>query len=136
MAPRDKKESWFQRNVLWMAPVGCLGLIGIVVLAVVGGVMGIKSTFIFSEGVALAAANPEVVEALGEPIEARFGFSGSLNYEEDGTGDADAAIPIKGPDGEATLHVVATRIDGEWRFDEAEVELPDREDRIDLLVER
>ena len=58
---------------------------------------------------ARARANPEVVAALGEPIESGLLISGSINVEGSG-GNVDVSIPISGPKGSGTLYVVGTRI--------------------------
>jgi hypothetical protein len=107
----------------------------------VGGVAGIaglfSSAFRTAEPVEraleLARRNPEVVAALGEPIELGWLPQGSMNTTGT-TGAADLSLGISGPSGRGRLFVVATKEAGEWTLERAEVEIRDRPGRIDLLV--
>ena len=120
-----------------MVPVGCLGSLVLMVASCAGiaGVIlgGMKSSWAYSEGVDLARHNKKVIEVLGEPIEAGWHFSGSINTEGP-SGDADLAIPLSGRQSTGTLYVVALKRAGEWKFDRAEVEIKGQQQRIDLLA--
>lgn len=135
------EPTWWSRNRSWALPTGgCCGclvaiVLGFVGLTVGGGLAvfsGIKSSAAYTESVALARADPRVVELLGEPIETGFFMSGSINLSGS-SGEADMAIPLTGPKGEATLYAVATKVAGEWRFEVLEVAPKGGGDRIDLL---
>lgn len=120
-------------------PVGCLSFLllcgggaGVFVLAIYGVVTGaIKNSDAYEQGMRLARANPEVVAALGEPIESGFWISGSINVNGP-SGDVDVSIPISGPKGSGTLYVVGTQAAGQWRYSTMEVELPNRNARVRL----
>jgi hypothetical protein len=85
------------------------------------------------EALELARRNPAVVEALGEPIELGGGLpSGSLSTSPT-EGSADVSLPLKGPNGKGRLFVVAEKEAGEWTTYRAEIEIPGRPGRIDLL---
>lgn len=132
------KGTWWSRNWKWVVPVGCLTPIivcggGItLILAIVFGAM--KSSDVYTEALARARASEEVIEALGEPIEPGFFVSGSIEVTGP-SGNADLSIPIRGPQGSATIYVVATKTAGEWEFSTLEVAPKGSDSRIDLLGE-
>jgi hypothetical protein len=137
--PPPPQRSWWSRNWKWALPVGCLlplllcgGGAVLFVFVIYGAVTGaIKSSDAYSEGMARARANPEVVAALGEPIESGFWISGSINVNGP-SGDVDVSIPISGPKGSGTLYIAGTRSAGRWQYSTMAVEIPGRASRIDL----
>ena len=133
------QRSWWSRNWKWALPVGCicpillcggggLAFFFIIYGAVTGAIKALTPT---SEGMARARANPEVVAALGEPIESGLLISGSINVNGS-SGDVDVSIPISGPKGSGTLYVVGTRSGGRWQYSRMDVEIPGRPSRVDL----
>jgi hypothetical protein len=134
------KKGWWGRNWKWFVPVGCLGLIvmvvggiALLVVAIFGAVSGlIKSSYPYSEGLARVQASAEVRQVLGSPVEAGFFLSGSINVSGS-SGHADIAIPISGPKGSGWLYAVADKSAGKWTFTRLEVEIEGRAERIDLL---
>lgn len=107
--------------------IGCgaalvLLLIGVGIIAmVVFGAM--KSTDVYKEALSRAKNDPRVIQAIGSPIEAGFLVTGNVNVNNR-TGDADIAFPIKGPRGKGTVHAVAVRESGGWRYTELTAEVP------------
>lgn len=67
-------------------------------------------------------------------MKAGYLVSGSVNVRGEDRGNADLSIPIKGPKGEGTVHVVATKSEGKWRFEELDVVVAGDPARIDLLA--
>jgi hypothetical protein len=130
------QRTWFGRNWKWVLPVGCLGPLTLLILGcagIFGIIMGsMKHSWAYSEGLALARQNTEVVAVMGEPIETGFLTSGSINVSGS-SGNADLAIPINGPKSKGTLYVVAHKQVGEWMFDNADVEIDGQQKRINLL---
>lgn len=130
------KPGWWARNWKWFVPTGCLAML----LAVVafGGLMVwsvgkmMKSSDAYAMAIAQAKANPEVIQALGEPIEEGFFVSGSINTAGS-SGTASLTCPIHGPKGKGTVYVEAVRFAGTWRFRELKVGLPQRGELLDLL---
>lgn len=120
----------------WAIPVGCLGLVTIVAGLVIGMIIlltgSMRSSWAYAEAVKMATRNPIVVQALGEPIEAAWRFSGSIDVSGP-SGNAELAIPLEGPRGGGTLYVIAHKRAGEWSFELVEVEIDGREERVDLL---
>jgi hypothetical protein len=128
-------RTWWTRNWKWVVPIGCLipllvcgGLSTLLYFVIVGS---IKSSDVYRESLVKAKASEEVKKALGEPIEAGFWVGGNIEVSN-GSGNADLAIPISGPRGSATLHVVATKVDGRWQYSTMEVTPKDAGARIDL----
>lgn len=129
------KPGWWARNWKWVVPSGCLAmfvaLAGFVALLVwsVGRMM--KSSEAYRMAIAKARANPEVVQALGEPIEEGFFVSGSIQTAGS-SGTASLTCPIHGPKGKGTVYVEAVRFAGAWTFRELKVGLPGRGGLVDL----
>ena len=119
---------------------GIITVIFVCVTLVIGLAVGIiaftfgsmKSTAVYQDAVTQAADNPEVINALGEPIETGFFLSGSINVNND-SGDANLAIPLSGSKRDGTLYVEATRISGVWSYHVLEVEVEGSSGRINLL---
>ena len=89
----------------------------------------IKSSEPFTESLAKAQNNPQIVEQLGEPIKAGLGISGSIKLE--GTsGEAEFSYTVSGPKGSAQVYVAGTKQAGNWTYETMAVDLPDG--RIDL----
>ena len=137
--PQPPQRSWWSRNWKWALPVGCLlpivlcggGFLALVFL-IFGAVTGsIKASDAYMEGMARARANPEVVAALGDPIESGFWITGNISVEGP-SGNVDVSIPISGPKGSGTLYVVGTRSAGRWQYSTMEVEIPGRPTRVDV----
>jgi hypothetical protein len=136
---QPRQRNWFERNWKWVVPVGCAGL-AVLFAAFFASIFifvfaSMRQSWAFSEGLELARTNEEVIEALGEPIEARWFVFGTINRSGDG-GHADISVPIRGPRGSATLYVIARREAGEWHLELAQVAIKGRSGRIDLLERR
>ena len=114
------QRTWLQRNTKWIvlgAVLLGLGLLALFIAAIVMVVAGaMRSNDVYKEALARAQANPVLIERLGTPIEPGFFTSGSINVNG-GSGEADLAIPLHGPKGEATVNVVAHKKGGTWTFE-------------------
>ena len=132
MAPQ---QGWWSRNWKWVVPSGCLGLL--LSCGCLGAVLfgltyqAVRGTGVFVEATAQARQSPEVREALGEPIETGMMLQGSIHSSDD-RGEANFAVPLKGPKGEATLLVEAYKDGDAWKYTTLRVEVPGRP-AIDLL---
>ena len=135
-APRQKK-SWWGRNWFWVTPLGCLGLCSLPVVlfaGLFGMIFGtLKTSTAYADGLEIARTHPEVIRALGEPIEPGWLMGGQVSMTPS-TGDMDVSVPLEGSRAGGTLYIVARRSAGEWRFERLEVEVDGRGDRIDLLA--
>jgi hypothetical protein len=125
--------------ILWIIlGLGVFSCICVLLVAIfAGGIAGVitgavRSSEVYQYAMDSALNDPEVIEVLGEPIEAGLFVQGSINVDGP-TGEASLAIPLKGAERNGTLHVVADRIAGEWRYTVLEVAFDDLPRRIDLL---
>lgn len=135
MARHDQRSAW-GNPWLWGGVGCCLGCVALPVLlvTVLGvGIAGIfSSSGVFDAAMERARANPEVVEALGEPIERGWLIHGEVNISTD-SGHADLSVPIHGPRGRGKLYLLGDKVNGEWVFERLEVRVEGREEPIDLL---
>ena len=77
-------------------------------------------------------AEARVARALSSPITDRYFATGSFNTSGP-TGRAEFAMPVKGPKGNATILVAASKSLGKWNFEALVVEITTTHERIDLL---
>ncbi len=127
---------WWARNWKWAVPAGVsvlvAGFVGFCALIVmlVFGVM--KHSEVYQTAVSEAQAEPAVIGALGVPIEEGLFVTGNIQISGP-SGSADLAIPVSGPDGNATIYVVAEKRAGAWQYSTLEVAVHDTGETIDLL---
>ncbi len=135
-APVPPQPGWFSRH--WKALVfGGIAFIVLVAALFVCGIMLLvfgmmKSSEPYQRAVAAAQASPELQKALGTPIETGWWVSGSINTSGP-SGNADLAIPLKGPNGKATVYVVARKSAGEWSYSRIEAQVEATHARTNLL---
>lgn len=133
----NERGSWWNRNWSWLTAVTCVGCLGLLAgsfALLIGGAFGfVRSSPVYQHALHRAQSHPAVVAALGEPIEAGWYLSGDFEFT-DHSGSADFRVPISGPRGTATLHVLARRIDGQWEFERLEVEFEGQRAPIRLLA--
>ena len=135
--PEPLKKSWLERNPLWKIPLGCLilllllGLVGFVLIALISGTF--RHSDVYKMAMAQAAANAQVRERIGEPIESGWFIFGALHLNGR-TGDANFSIPISGPHGKGQIRVVAYKA-GVWRFTFLQVYVEGQTGSIELLPE-
>ncbi len=128
--------NWWGRNWKWFVPVGGLGALVLFTGAIalfaylVFGLM--KSSDVYKMAIAKAKAHPSVQEAIGAPIEAGLLISGEIS-QGGSSGHADLSIPVSGPDGEATIYILADKSAGQWKFTTLVMEINETRERIDLL---
>ena len=135
---RQDDETVWSRNWKWIVPVGCL--VSFVSVVGIGSIVGfiyfvmsmMKSSGAYTDAVAKAKENLVVQESIGTPIEEGLFVTGSTSTSGT-TGQADLTISISGPDGDATIYVVAEKSAGAWTFSTLTVEISDTGQRIDLL---
>lgn len=133
--PRQAKKGWFSRNWKWFVPL----LVVVSVLLVAGFVVGIvasvfglmKSSDAYKKAVARVNADPQVISALGEPVQEAMFFTGNVNLTND-SGHANFVIPVSGPHGKGTLYVIADKSAGSWTFSTLSVEVEGSGQKIDL----
>ncbi len=135
-ALRKKPPNWMDRNWKWFIPLLVVGsgtVIAVFFVAIFAFVFSLmKSSDAYKDAVARAHASVEVQAALGTPIEEGLFVTGNINTSGS-SGQADLAIPISGPNGKATIYVIATKSAGAWNFSTLIVEIRDTGERLNLL---
>ncbi len=131
-----RQKSWFSRNWGWVLGGGCLTLI-IIVIAFFGSIFfGVTKMFTSSTPYKYAmeqtVTNEKVISLLGEPIEKDGMMQGNISLNGD-DGEADFIIPIKGPNGEARIVVLARKDYGEWTYEKLYVQIKDTKEQVNLL---
>jgi len=137
MEDHIQRKGWFARNWKWVVPTGgCL--LGIILIIVFAGSLffGISSMMTdsqaYKDSMEAVQSNEEVISILGEPIETNGTNGGNFGYRN-GVSSAELSIPIKGPNGEATIFVVGEGTDDNWTYETMEVHFEDSNDIIYLL---
>jgi cytochrome oxidase complex assembly protein 1 len=114
---------------------GCAVIILLICLAGAGGAFlvfrTVKSTFLYKDAVHRAQSNPQVIAALGEPIETGFVVTGGIDSRER-RGSAHLSIPLHGSKDGGTIEVEASMAGDQWRYDKLIVK-PDHGPTIDLM---
>jgi hypothetical protein len=129
------ERTWWQRNWKWVLVAAALSLILIVagfvfaIIQLAGSMM--RSAEPYRLALSRAQAHPEVIAALGTPIELGWMPQGSIKIENQG-GVADIDITLGGPRGAATIDVVATRRATQWHYTVMQVKVGTT--TIDLLT--
>ncbi len=131
--PIEPEKNWFARHwVVTIAMVVVLAGVAFVAALLFGLLSLLKSSDVYKEAVSRAQHAPAVVEALGEPVQPGWWFTGNINVSGP-SGSADIAIPISGPKGKGTVYAVATKQAGQWQFKLLEVAIDGQPRRISLV---
>ncbi len=129
--------SWVQRHWKWLIPAGCLGLVvavvawGVFILAFVQA--GMKRSGAYQDALAAAQSSPAARLVLGEPIEAGWWLTGSIDVNQS-SGRADIAFPVSGPEGAGKLYAIGNKRAGRWTLELLELQVEGHDDRVDLLA--
>ena len=132
LTPTIARKGWFSRNWKWLVPAFLL-VFFVLPLALLASVFAaIKNSDAAKESVLRAQKNALVVQKLGTPIAEGWLVSGSINTSTT-SGDADLAVPISGPKGQAKVYVTAHKAAGAWNYSVMEVAVEGSDQRINLL---
>lgn len=130
MSERKSTSPW-----VWIG-VGCgvviLGGIALIAFIVVVVFGAMRSSAPYQDAMQRAQDDPRVAQLLGTPIKPGLFISGEINTKNR-SGDADIEIPISGPKGKATIHVMGTKDGGRWTYSRMTVTPEKGGDVIDLL---
>ncbi|SRR6266700_2640919 len=134
--PAVPRETWFSRNWKWFLPtviVVPILLIALLIGGIASMVFGMmKSSEPYHHAVELASHDPRVVRELGTPIATGWLVSGSFNVSGP-SGEANLAIPLKGPLHNATVYVVAKKSEDVWIYQRLRVRVERETIAINLL---
>ena len=129
-------RGWWARNWAWFVPTGCLTLLALPVV-IFGGIVlfvfgALKASDAYHIAVQRAETNPQVISALGSPVEEGLFLSGNVNVNG-ASGNANLAIPVSGPKAKGKLHAVAEKSGGVWTYSKLDVQVDGTGETIDLL---
>jgi YD repeat-containing protein len=88
------------------------------------------------DAVARMANNAEIARLLGKPLTIESGLTGEIKQDETGWSEAHLTIPVRGPLGYGTAHVVGGRATGPWVFTTFEVDFEKHHEKVDLVSGR
>jgi YD repeat-containing protein len=88
------------------------------------------------DAVVRMGTNAEVVRLIGKPIAIEPGLQGEIKQDETGWKEVRLTIPVRGPNGTATAHVVGGRGAGPWAFTTFEVDFEKQHEKVDLISGR
>ena len=127
----------FKRVQRRWATAGVAVFVASVLLVPAGLFVGLTALFkdsdAYRKAMDVVAASADAREYLGTPIETGFWVSGSVEADGD-SGHADLEIPVSGPNGSGTVHLVADRAGALWQIHVLTLEVDDTGRRIDLLM--
>lgn len=115
---------------------GCL-LVIIALMLFVSAIFAVviyamRSSDVVQMTLAAAQASPEMKAELGEPMEIGWFITGSVK-SNGGNGQADVSLPIAGPSGSATVHVIGSKkTGGVWEFTEMTAVIDGKGKTVDL----
>ncbi len=135
---QQPRKNWWQRNWKWFVPTGCLTLIALFVVFIVAIFFTVtsmmKESTPYIESYEAATTNSYVIDRLGKPIEQTGMIQGNISITNN-DGEADIYIPLKGPKGEGTIHVIANKYNGNWSYEKMSISIESTKEVIDLLEE-
>jgi YD repeat-containing protein len=88
------------------------------------------------EALVRMGTNADVVRFIGKPITIEYGLQGEIKQDETGWKEAHLTIPVRGPNGIATAHVVGGRGAGPWVFTTFEIDFEKQHEKVDLVSGR
>lgn len=115
MSAIEGKEKSSTGKIIGLIGCGCVGLIliaGLVGGGIFYGVMKLlKNNDPYRDSITAVQSNRAALDALGEPIEARYFVSGNVSLNT-GESTVDISIPVFGPKGKGSIHTVGTKPSG------------------------
>jgi hypothetical protein len=136
LQPEPIRKSWLDQHPHSKIPLGCLTLLFLVGMFVALLMTVITTSFrssdVYKQAMAQAAANEQVHDQIGDTIKADWLIAGELKVNG-GSGSANLSIPISGLRGRGTIRAVASKSGGVWRFSCLQVAVKDHRSVIDLL---
>jgi hypothetical protein len=134
--PGASKPTWLSKNVGWVVGFGCLSVILLGCLFILG-IFGVATTAMKSSdayAIALSTAehDPVVIAELGAPLKPGWFVNGSVSVSG-GSGHASLSIPVSGSVRAGTVNALADKSGGVWTFSKLNVTVDGRAGAIDLL---
>jgi hypothetical protein len=134
--PPSRTPGWWQRHWRWAVPLLCVFCLGVfagimaLFMSMLFGAM--RSSDVYTTAMQRMRDNPQVVAALGTPIEPGWYLTGNMRTGG-ASGEANLQIPISGPKSEGDLYIAAEKTAGQWTYSTLVVTVDGRSAPIDLL---
>lgn len=125
----------YRKTVLFGLLFACL-LVSIVVGVAVYRSRQTQRRAVANDAVARMAANADIVRLIGQPITIEPGLRGEVKQDETGWKEVRLTIPVRGPNGNATAHIIGGRGVGPWVFTTFEVDFEKQHKKADLVSGR
>ncbi len=102
-----------------------------------GGIQAVKNSSPYKEAVEMALKKPEVIEALGQPIQTgMLDDTGKFKDNDDGSRNVQFNIPVTGPKATGTIYVDAlVSKEKVWTFNEVTFRLANSPTVTNLMME-
>ncbi|WP_432411993.1 cytochrome c oxidase assembly factor Coa1 family protein [Rasiella sp. SM2506] len=131
------KQSWWKRNWKWALPTGgCLTIIVLIVAFAGTLFFGITSLMedsdAYKQVLFNASKNQELIASIGEPITQEGIIGGSIN-NSNGFKTSELTIPLKGPNGAATVRVEGSGVGDTWTYTVMDAYIEGSDIIVDLL---
>lgn len=110
-----RPKGWWRRNWKWFV----LAYLAFVVILVLVVEVSLRRSDPYTGAMRLANADPQVVAALGTPVEAGMLLTGEIESSVSAkrvSGHASFQIPLHGPRGSGELSVAALRDSSGWKY--------------------
>ncbi len=91
---------------------------------------------VVNELIARMNTSAAVAGLLGTPVTGEPGVSGEIKHDETGWKEVRLSVPVRGPKGEATVHVIGGGGTGPWVFTTFEVVFEKQHKKLDLVSGR
>lgn len=124
-----------RKTVLFGLLLACL-LVSVVVEIGIQRSRETQRAAVAKDAAARMGTNAEVVRLIGKPITVEPGLQGEIKQDETGWKEAHLTIPVRGPNGNATAHVVGGRGTGPWVFTTFEIDFEKQHEKVDLVSGR
>ena len=124
--PVPGEKDWLDEHPHSRLTIGALFVVLSSAVFIVGVLCLVEYSFhhytVTVQAVERAKNNPQVIQALGQPIKVGWVIKGNIHMKNS-NGYADLRIPIFGPNGNATIVLYAREIEGTWKFTTLRMEI-------------
>src|SRR6516225_8714879 len=135
-APPAPPGSRARKQVVWIT-VAAVSAVLLFIVLLVSGIVAVvfgamKSSDPYRFAMQTASHDRRVNAKLGSPVHAGWLISGNISVNND-SGKADLSIPVRGGIYKGAIHVVATKSEGEWTYQQLTLKVGDDSAPVDLL---
>jgi hypothetical protein len=119
--------------MIFLSLVAVIAVVALIVGMAWLAVSAMKKTDIYRLAWERVRNDPQVTQALGEPLAEGWLASGEIRTEDE-KGSADISFAISGPKGSATVHATGLRAESVWSLASLKVILPNQPEALVLVA--